>query len=351
MSLHDFTMTLHSTQTLVGGVGLVAVDLAHKKEKVCKELIEFFLQHYRKKGACMTALYPFRPDFYRKMGFGYGTKVSLYKIKPGDLPRGKSRGHIQLLDKSDLRAIVNCYDRYAKRTHGMMKKCAYEFGRYEKSITRIAGYKSGKRLLGYVAFTFKPLKPGNFILNDLRVEELIYENRDVLSELLTFLHTQADQINRILIYTEDDDFHFLPHDPRDGSDELLVPLYHQSSVQGVGIMYRVIDTVGLFEVLKNHSFGDQTCKLKISITDSFCRENQGSCIVHFRDGRPRIKKSARFDVEIRLDVSDFSSLVMGTADFESLFTYGLVEISDDKYVGAVRKLFLTDHKPVCTTQF
>jgi predicted acetyltransferase len=63
MRLYDFTMKLRSTRTLIGGVGGVAVELRHKKEKVAADMIRFFLRHYREKGACLTALYPFRPDF------------------------------------------------------------------------------------------------------------------------------------------------------------------------------------------------------------------------------------------------------------------------------------------------
>jgi predicted acetyltransferase len=351
MSLHDFTMTLLSAKASIGGVGFVAVDLSHKKEKVCKELIVFFLQHYRRKGATMTALYPFRPDFYRKMGFGYGTKISHYRIKPADLPRGKSRDHIRTLQKRDQKAIVDCYNRYAEKTHGMMRKSAYEIGMYAKPSVKVVGYKRGSKIQGYVAFSFRSVKESNFVLNDLIVEELIYENPDALSELMAFLHTQADQIDRIVFNTHDEHFHFLPHDPRDGSENLFPSVYHESNLQGVGIMYRVIDTTGLFRILKGHSFGNQNCKLKMSITDSFFGENQGNCIVHFVNGKPRVKKAASFDVEIKLDVSDFSSLVMGAVDFRSLHSYGLAEISDDQHVGTVNRLFLTEEKPRCMTHF
>ena len=72
MICYDFQINLFSTMRPVAGVGLVAVDLLHKKEKVAKELIEFFHDHYHEKGVPMTMLYPFRPDFYKKMGYGYG---------------------------------------------------------------------------------------------------------------------------------------------------------------------------------------------------------------------------------------------------------------------------------------
>jgi predicted acetyltransferase len=86
MRLHDFVMNYDGIDMAAGGVGLLAVDLCHKKEKVAKELITGFIEHYRNRGANIVLLYPFRPDFYKKMGFGYGSKINQYRVKPCDLP-------------------------------------------------------------------------------------------------------------------------------------------------------------------------------------------------------------------------------------------------------------------------
>jgi len=75
MRLHDFEMNLFSKMIPVGGIGLVAVDLLRKKEKMAKELIDHFFKVFLEKQVHFVALYPFRPDFYKKMGFGYGPKV------------------------------------------------------------------------------------------------------------------------------------------------------------------------------------------------------------------------------------------------------------------------------------
>jgi predicted acetyltransferase len=86
MLVYDFTVNVHSIMIPAGGVGLLAVDLLHKKERVAKELLIFFLEHFRNKGVSLLMLYSFRPDFYRKMGFGYGTKISQYRVLPSALP-------------------------------------------------------------------------------------------------------------------------------------------------------------------------------------------------------------------------------------------------------------------------
>ncbi len=351
MRWHDFTMQLFSVRAKAGGVGLVAVDLAHKKEKVARDMIARFLRHYRENGATIALLYPFRPDFYKNMGFGYGAKLSHYRVRPANLPQGTSRAHVHFLRPDDKQALLTCYNRYLAKTHGMIEKSAFELDDIlDRAENRVVGYKEGDQVLGYVVFTFQPIKPEGWV-NDILVKEFIYETREALAELLTFLHTQADQVNQIIFNLLDDHFHHLLLDPRTGSDNVIAPVYHESNVQGVGLMYRVIDTPGLFKVLAGRNFGDQNCKLKLSVSDSFLSENDGSTIVHFENGIPRLRDAEDYEVEIRLDVSDFSSLVMGVVNFKSLYRYNLADISDSRYVDTVNKIFMSEEKPVCTTQF
>ncbi|HIE05577.1 MAG TPA: GNAT family N-acetyltransferase [bacterium (Candidatus Stahlbacteria)] len=351
MALYDFCMKLLSVKTTVGGVGLVAVDLLHKKEKVCKEMIAFFHDYYLKKKVCMTALYPFRPDFYKRMGYGYGTKMNQYIIKPSNLPKGRSKRHIRFLNKKDVNRILTCYERHFNRTHGLMQRIRYDFNSvFNDPEIKIIGYEDKKRISGYLIFGFRPARADNFILNDIQIYELIYEDQKVLSELLTFLQTQADQINNIIYDTQDDNFHYLPIDPRDGSDDMMRPVGHVTNKQGIGIMYRVADTRGLFKVLKSHNFNGQNLRLKISIRDTFLASNNRPVIVHFVNGKPNLKRS-NYDCEIKLDVAEFSSLIMGVVNFNSLFRYGLATTSNLKYLKTINKIFVTDEKPICLTAF
>ena len=352
MILFDFTMKLLSTKIRAGGVGLVAVDILHKKEKVAKDMITYFLQHYRERGATMALLYPFRPDFYRKMGFGYGSKMSQYRVRPAALPRGKTKEHITLLCGNDKYLLRDCYNRRLEATNGLVEKSDFELdGLFNNKETRIVAYKRDGNVLGYIAFSFKSAKPDSFLANDIHIREFMYESSEVLSELLTFLHDQADQINRIVFNTQDDYFHFLPLDPRNGSDNVLPHVYHESNTQGVGIMYRVIDTPGIFAALGEHNFGNQHCTLKLSIDDSFFKANDGSTIVHFEHGKAEVRPAQDYEVEVALDVASFSSLITGAVDFKSLYRYGLADISDSRYVDAINKLFMTEEKPICTTPF
>jgi predicted acetyltransferase len=114
-------------------------------------------------------------------------------------------------------------------------------------------------------------------------------------------------------------------------------------------MYRVIDTESMFSALKDYHFGGQDCAVKFSICDSFFPENNRSVVVHFENGTP-VLDGDRYDVEVDLDISEFSSLVMGVVPFKALYRYSLVHISDPDYVDVIHDIFQTE-PPVCTTDF
>jgi predicted acetyltransferase len=352
MILFDFTMQLLSVKAPVGGVGTIAVDLLRKKEKVAYELVQYFLSHYRARGAPLTTLYPFRPDFYRQMGFGAGTQMSQYRVRPSDLPRS-TKEHIVFLRADEKELLRDCYNRVLARTHGLMEKSDLELSAlFNNTANRIVAYKRDDRVLGYLVFTFKPGEQENFTINDLIVRELFYETREALAELFSFLHSQADQIRRVVFNTQDEDFYHALRDPRNETGNLLPDVYHESNTQGVGIMYRVIDTAGLFRLLRNHDFGGQDCNLKLVIRDSFFPEHDGSAVISFTRGRPSVRAAdADYDVEVGLDVADFSSLVMGTVRFTSLYNYDLAEISDPRAIPTIDRLFRAERKPICTTPF
>ncbi|MCP4705251.1 MAG: GNAT family N-acetyltransferase [candidate division Zixibacteria bacterium] len=347
----DFTMNLFGNSVINGGGSLLGVDLMHKKERIAKQLMEFFLDYYLKKKATIISLYPFRPDFYHKMGFGYGAKRNDYIIKPLELPDKGDKSKVRFYEKKDWAKLKACYNRYAKKRHGMYQKVTAERRRYDADSVRIALYEQKGKVLGYVAFTFKTSPDESFLKIQIKVSEFIYETREAFLGLISFLRSQGDQAKYIIMPSPDDNLHFLPFDPRNHTDRLLSVLAHETNIQGVGVMYRIIDTPGFFKILKNHNFNNQTCRMKISINDSFLKSNNKSFIVSFDNGKAKVNKTDNAEVEIKLNVAEFSSMVLGVVDFKTLYNYGLAEISNTKYIEIVNSTFLTESKPITTTDF
>ena len=352
MRLYDYRMNIFGAQVLTGGVGGVAVDLLHKKEHIAYDLIQYFIRYYRERGAPLVELYPFRPDFYLQMGFGYAIKVSEYRVAPADLPQGPTRAHVRALTPEDAPLLADCYSRYQVRTHGMIARPETH---WQRLLThpeyRCVGCVHDSQISGYLIFSFQLDAGGNWLVNDLSVNELVYETPKALAELLTFLRSQADQIRHVLFRTQDEDFHFLPRDPRNSTNHVIPSVFHESNTQGVGLMYRVIDVPSMFTTLAEHDFGGQTLRLQLTIRDSFYPANDGAVVVHFTSGHPLIVGDSDSDAQIGLDVADFSSLLMGCVSFKSLYRYGRVTLSDVSYLDTLNRMFLAEEKPICMTAF
>jgi predicted acetyltransferase len=232
----------------------------------------------------------------------------------------------------------------------MIKRMPWELNiLFEDNNLRIIGHERDGELTGYLSFMFELGQ--TFLENDIYVREMVFNDRNSRQAMLTFLHTQLDQVRRIIINTFDDTFHFLLSDPRTDTGHVISPAHHESNIQGVGLMYRVIDVPGFLRSLNQHNFGGGTLDLKIIIDDSFFPKNSGSYYLRVVEGDLKIDKDYPSDVTIRLDIAEFSSLVMGSVGFRSIYEYALVKISDPSYVDNVDRIFSSPQKPVCLTRF
>jgi len=157
-------------------------------------------------------------------------------------------------------------------------------------------------------------------------------------------------VNRVVLNTHDDDFHYMFKDPRNGNPKIFATS-QETNIQGVGIMYRLINTQKFFELLHNHNFNSVSVVLQINVIDTLLPENNKECIVQFVSGKPKLTDELVPDVSLTIDVEWLSSLVMGVVDFGKLWQYGLVELSDPEYVDILDDLFHVSDKPETIEEF
>ncbi|MBM6619543.1 GNAT family N-acetyltransferase [Bacillus suaedaesalsae] len=348
MRLHSFEMNYENKKVKVGGVGLVAVDLLHKKEKVAKDLITYFIKTNEEANIPILALYPFRPDFYLKMGFGYGTKMNQYHILPDALASEGKKEHIRFVGNEESEQLFNCFNTFASRQHGMMYKQSFEMNRLLNDPgKRVIAFYKDQVLDSYMSFTFKKMSDTNFCLNNLVIDEMIYNSPEGLLALQSFLQSQGDQVNRIVLNTQDESFYHVLQDPRNHTNEMIPSVYHESHTSGVGIMYRMND---VSQLLEGKYVEAQACNVKISVIDMFMKETQ-ELYLSVKEGQLFMSKHEEGEIQVTLDMASFSSLLMGSVDFSALYRYGKVQISAPLHVEVLSSIFKMDSKPICMTLF
>ncbi|MHA1331740.1 MAG: sterol carrier protein domain-containing protein, partial [Candidatus Hodarchaeales archaeon] len=144
---------------------------------------------------------------------------------------------------------------------------------------------------------------------------------------------------------------YILEDPRNEGNKLFLTA-QESNLQGIGIMYRILNIKKLFSILEKHNFNNQSIVLKMVISDSFVKENNGVWILQFKNGKLSLDKSlSNYDLEVKIDIADFAPLIMGCVSFKKLVLYGLVRISSAKLIDQVDKLFYTPVPPQTIEQF
>jgi predicted acetyltransferase len=352
MRIHNYKMNLFSQTIDVGGVGLVAVDLLHKKEKVAKEIIDYFIHYFKELGTSLVMLYPFRPDFYKKMGFGYGLKMNQYILMPSSFPNVVNKEGVLFLDESNKELVRDCYNRYASRTHGMIYKTNNQLNSMFKNPNqKFVGYMNDGRLEGYLQFSFEKVREDNFFTNNLLIKEYIYENPLAFAKLNSFLHSQADQIQSVVLNSQDNSLQYLFHDPRNGSNRIIPSVYHETNTSGVGLMYRIIDINTFTNQLNHVNFNNVTCSFSLKLIDTLLSDESSTYFISIKNGQLSISDDNKSDFEIELDISDLSSLLMGAIDVSRLYHYGLLKIDNINYLETLEKLFMNRKEPICSTAF
>ncbi len=114
---------------------------------------------------------------------------------------------------------MDCQRRFAARNHGMVEKFDEEIRgiRDDIQVRRVGYYGPEGQLRGYAAYRFQNASDTNYTQNRLSVEELVYEDGEVLRGLLMALRMQEDLAQTVILRTGEEDFHHLLSDPQDVS--------------------------------------------------------------------------------------------------------------------------------------
>ena len=351
-NIWDFEMNMRGSMIKAGGLGSVAVDLCRKKEKICFEIMRHFISNLRENGTSIALLYPFNSAFYYKMGFGFGTLLQQFKLRPADLPGGNSKSHISRLTESNAEMLMAYYNSKVRNTHGLITKSVDEFtARLKRPSIKIFAYIDSGTVRGYIACSFKKGNEESFLVNDILVNELLFDSPEVFGELMSFLKSQADQVRYVIINTQDEGFINTIADPRNQTERILFSVYQECCQTGLGIMYRICDVRRFFADIADCRFGNLNMKVQLNVNDSFVPENNKPFMLEFTTGQCVVVNSSTPDVEISIGIAELSSVIMGCSNLKSLVKYGKAHISDAGKLDELSRAFSLDEKPICVTHF
>lgn len=370
MKLVDFSMNIFGRMQKAVGLMALGVHPLHKKKGAALDMVKYFEEYTEKSGALVALLLPFSMGFYRKMGYGFGSKMDEYHIPTESLPAEWDRTHLKMLGKEHLNQVLACHQRAAEKNHGMLVKFSEEIRAMEEdSSVRRVGWLEDGQLKGYLAYRFICDSPVNYTLNHIQVEEMIYEDGRILKGLLGFLRAQADEAQSVVLRTGEEDFYHLLQSPQDISGNYIPFGYLQSNVSAIGIMHKIPSVEKFIQQTGYRHFPALPAKLpvppvKLRITwedelnhrtDSLCMAFGGT------DGMAgsgeeggigwQICQEEKKMVELRCKKSDLSSLFLGSCRLAAMVRLGAMEISDPDCVDQLDQLFYYKQRPWGNSDF
>ena len=351
MRLYDYVMNVRGTDALTGGVGGVAVSPAHKRQGIARALLTWYLNHYRARNAPFAILHPFRLDFYRAIGFGYGTPVHRFRFAPATLRDDGARGTARLLDENDTDALIACYERVRVRTHGLIAKHRIPTERLlADAALRYVGVEDGGILRAFMQTSATAGGERMRNTDELSVRDLTYEDEASLAALLGYLRSQRDQFARVVVESQDPAFYLASADPRDGSDLAVAPpATHRVAETGLGVMYRILDAPAALATLPAAA---APFTLRIDVDDAFLPETAGRWTFRFdSQARPRPDDRARPDAALSIGIADLSSVVLGSLRLRDVVAHRLATLEPADALASVDAAFRSETPPQCTTRF
>ena len=351
--VNDFECNINGKFQRIFGIGMVAVHLLHKKEKVAFQLLSYFHRYARRENVALVSLYPFNLSFYRKMGYGYGPLRYEFKFKPEHIIADGNKSRVKFLTPADEDAIVSLYNEYAQKNHGMLKRTWKEKEYIKTRKTYYVGVEEGSRLVGALAFTLDPVKDSHFLHQHMTIHEWTWSSPSAYKQLASWLSSQQDQVDRIIFRTNDQSFVYSLSNPSNDSNHVIPSVYHEVATTGSGIMYRITNVESF--VNENNFYGlgrpQDNTKVILAIEDTFITEQQGVYELSYSGDQWQIKKVEKnIQANLTIGIHDLSSWWMGCVSIESLFKYGEVMINqlDPKKLD---EWFKPKSGPICFTAF
>lgn len=359
MKLIDFSMNTFGEMKPAVGLMSLAVHPLHKKKGAALDMVRFFERYTIDSGALVSLLLPFNMQFYRRMGYGYGTKLDEYRLPTRHLPACSKEEltTMKILGEEDFADLLACHSACARKNHGMLEKFEDEIRdmKADTESRRIGYFKDG-HLQGYVSFCFVCDSDVNYTMNRMEVSEIVCTDSHVFRCLLGFLRLQADLAQTVVIRTGEEDFYHLLTDAQDISGNYINFGFLQTNVSAVGTMYKIPDIEQFITATDYRSFPADELTLAFICQDEL-RHCEKTVAVGFertagQESRWKLLPSGtKTDVTIYCKLSDLSSLLLGSCHLASLVRLGSVKLSSPEYLDRLERLFHCRQKPWTNTDY
>ena len=261
---HDFTLYLDGREVSAGGIGAVSTLPEYRAHGAIRAIFKEILADNYQSGKVLSALYPFKHEFYRKQGYEVATFRNDYTFRPGLLSGYRFSGEVRKWNPGEtVEEFLSVYRTFSRKYNlalvrdeeRMLAHMKVEKPYMERKFSYVL--KQEGRPVSYVIFTDIRHDPAAV----LQVEECAWTGRDGFYGILGFLARFEADYGEIRLS--------LPK----GIDLLRIiqtsQAYDIRKETSQNFMIRVINAKRLLELIRK----PEGCDFVVRVSDELIAEN------------------------------------------------------------------------------
>lgn len=293
------------------GLAAVAVATDARRRGLGRRLCQDAIRVGRERGDLVSALYPFRPDFYHALGWGLTGELHEFCFRADALPDAPARRHVRAATAADRAAIADCYARVAARSNGPIARAERAWD-HHLGQTRACVYDDG-RTRGYLLARYGRDRAPE--ARTLHIHELLAEDDVAYGGLLAWIACQRDQWPRVRYQARAAELLALRlRDPRPPGYRPARRLWFPTARVLRGPMIRVLDVAGALAARTRWGERDHALTLRIEVQDAEVPENRGPWILEIERTGAHVRRAqgtARAHAGLATDAATFAQIYAG----------------------------------------
>ncbi|AFK20049.1 GNAT family N-acetyltransferase [Haloferax mediterranei ATCC 33500] len=327
-AFYDFTARVRDEWHPLPGISAVASPPEARRQGHIAAMLDELLVEFRDSGRYLSALWPFKYEFYRRFGWATTNNYAQTTVPPDELSAAvpEPDGEFVRLDADDWDRTESIYataateDLALDRTEGWIR---HRLFRRWDSDPYVYGWERDGDLRGYVVYTVD----GDFDSRTLTVYELVGVDADARSHLLRFLRDHDSQVDEVFFKRE--------HESTRLIDDLTDPRAATVEIQP-GPMVRITDVSAALEAVSLPE--DATCDLVIDVADDRCEWNDGAFRLVVEAGSATVE-ATNVDSDVAVEIGALSQLLVGAQSVDELVRTEALSVADADAADTLRAVF------------
>lgn len=336
---YRFTEVLAGARVPMMGLASVAVDPCARRRGLARRLCADATRIGRERGDAVSVLYPFRPSFYRSLGWGTAGELRAHVFRPEHLAEHPGSERVRKARDADAPAAAACYEAVALRSNGLVLRGEGAWTHLlEEPGNRLFILPDDGGVSGYVVTRFSSgRRPTS---RELLLRELVARDEDALRALLAWVGAQRDQWRRVRYDAAPGEaFDLRLADPRRPGFAYRRPLWHTVATLLQGPMLRVLDVEAALAAPRVWGGREPASGvLVLEVEDELLPENRGPWRMEVSggEGRAGAGGGSAADARLSTDAATLGSIYAGELAPSVAARLGLARVDGDaRFVDAV----------------